>query len=189
MLIPYPITKTVNQEDEYFGTKVSDPYRWLEDDNSPETKQWVCDQNEVTFDYLRSIENRDVIKDRLSEIWNYQKFSSPKKVNQFYYYWKNDGLQNQSILYRTTNKGDDDTLVLDPNTLSPDGTSSVGTISFSRDGKYLAYTVSEGGSDWKTIRVMDLHSMNDLKEMLTWVKFTEIAWNRNGFFYSKSPEP
>ena len=151
----YPKTEKKIVTDTFFGTEVDDPYRWLEDDRSPETEAWVKEENKVTFAYLDQISYRDALKDELTEIWNYEKLTAPFKEGEYTYYYKNDGLQNQYVMYRK--KGDDgeEELFLDPNTFSEDGTTSLGQVSFSKDGSIAAYAISEGGSDWRKIIIID----------------------------------
>jgi prolyl oligopeptidase len=181
--------KDTTISDNYFGTKIKDPYRWLEDDQSVATKAWVTKQNLVTFGYLSQIPYRDQIKKRLTEIWNFEKFGVPFKESGKYYFFKNDGLQNQSILYAQDNLNSQATVLLDPNTFSTDGTASLQEMAFSKDGKFLAYATSKGGSDWRTILVKDLKTGNLTADKLEWAKFTGIAWQGDGFYYSKYPEP
>src|SRR6185312_6619980 len=153
----YPETRKTNQTDDYFGTKVADPYRWLEDDRSEETKNWVIAQNKVTSAYLAQIPFRDAIKKRLTELWNYEKYSAPFKEGDYTYFYKNDGLQNQSVLYRQ--KGEQQPEVfLDPNKFSADGTTSLAGIEFTKDGSLCAYQISEGGSDWRKVIVLDVNT-------------------------------
>ena len=187
--LQYPDTKKVDQVDSYFGVKVADPYRWLEDDNSPETMKWVQAENKVTFDYLSKIPYREKIKDRLATLFNYPKYGAPFRRGETYFFFKNDGLQNQSVLY--VQKGLDGTpeLFLDPNKLSADGTSRLISFSLSRDGRYGAYTVSTGGSDWEDCYVMDVAAKQKLPDTLNWLKVTGIAWAGNGFFYSRYDAP
>ncbi len=186
----YPKTKKTDVSDDYFGTKINDPYRWLEDDNSAETKAWVEEQNKLTYSYLDKIPYRDKIKKRLTEIWNYQKASAPfKKADRFFWY-KNDGLQNQSVLYtqKDTCCGNGEVL-LDPNTLSADGTISLGSVSISKNAQYMAYGISKAGSDWVEIHVRDISTKKDLADEIKWVKFSGISWKGNGFYYSRYDEP
>ena len=189
--ITYPETKKVAQVDDYFGTKVEDPYRWLEDDNSPQTKDWVTAQNKVTFDYLAQIPYREKIKNRLTQLYNYERFGIPFKVGDYYLFSKNDGLQNQAVYYRQ--KGLDGTpeVFLDPNAMSKDGTTSIGLAGYSKDKKYIGYTLSKAGSDWQEIYVREVAAGKDLKDKLEWVKFSGVAWHGNGFYYSRydAPEP
>jgi prolyl oligopeptidase len=189
MKMPYPQTKKVEQVDDYFGTKVADPYRWLEDDNSEETKAWVEAQNKVTFGYLEAIPFRPLIKARLTEIFNYPRYSSPFRAGEYYIFYKNDGLQNQSVCY--IQKGLDGTpeVLFDPNALSPDGTVRQGIISVSTDDRLLALSRGEAGSDWSEILVMDLAAKQMLPDRIRWVKFSGAAWYKDGFFYSGYDRP
>jgi len=188
--IKYPITrKDDSVVDDYHGTSIADPYRWLEDDHSEETIDWVKRQNEVTFDYLHKIPGREGVIDRLTALWNYPKYSSPFKEGDKYYFFKNDGLQNQSALYAIEGLDGEPTLVLDPNKFSDDGTTSLGGMSFNKKGDLLGYAISEGGSDWRTIKVLDLKTGKTLKDEVNWAKFTGISWANDGFYYSRYPEP
>ena len=190
IMVSYPETrKDTSVVDDYHGKMIKDPFRWLEDDHSEETKAWVKAQNLVTFGYLDSIDYRDAIKDRLTELWDYEKFGTPFKRGKKFYQYKNDGLQNQSILYTMTELDGEESIFLDPNKLSDDGTSSVGSISFNKKGDYMAYQVSEGGSDWRIVSVKDVESGIDLEDRLEWIKFSSMAWSGNGFFYSRYPAP
>jgi len=186
---PYPQTAKGDVVDDYFGTKVEDPYRWLEDDNSPETAAWVKAQNEVTENYLAQIPFRNQIRERLTEIWNYPRYSTPSPKGDYYYFFKNDGLQNQSVLYRQKSLDDTPEIFLDPNTLSTDGTVALGGVSFSKDNKYMAYAISRAGSDWTEFYVMDAETGENLNDHLLWVKFSDAAWKGDGFFYSRYDEP
>ena len=187
--IAYPESKKVEQVDDYFGTKVADPYRWLEDENSAETKAWVAAQNKVTFAYLDSIPYREKLKARLTQLYNYPRISAPFRRGDTYFFTKNDGLQNQSVYY--IQKGVNGTAeeFLDPNKFSADGTSTLSAFSLSKDGKYLAYGVSQGGSDWVTLKVMDVASHKDLSDEIKFLKFTGASWQGDGFYYSRYPEP
>ncbi|GHV34688.1 prolyl endopeptidase [Bacteroidia bacterium] len=187
--VNYPETKTVEQSDEYFGVTVNDPYRWLEDDRSAETEAWVEAENKVTFDYLSKIPFRNKLKDRLTELTNYEKYGTPFKKNDKYYFYKNDGLQNQSVLYVQESLDGEASVVLDPNKLSKDGTVALKSVSFSKNGKYLAYTISRSGSDWQEIYVVDLKSGELLNDHILWAKFTDAAWYKDGFFYSAYDAP
>ena len=188
--VTYPFSrKDTTISDKYFGTTVKDPYRWLEDDQSQETKDWVLKQNIVTNGYLSQIPFRDNILKRLETIWNFEKFGIPFQKAGRYYYFKNDGLQNQSVLYMQENLNSQPLAVLDPNHFSKDGTASLQEFSFSKDGRYLAYGVSEGGSDWRTIRIKDLMTSEILTDEVKFAKFTVIAWKTDGFYYSRYPEP
>lgn len=186
----YPNTRKENVTDDYFGSKIADPYRWLEDDNSTETKAWVEEQNKLTYSYLDKIPFRSNIKQRLTEIWNYEKASAPFKKGDRFFWYKNNGLQNQSVLYSQKDtccdKGE---ILLDPNTLSTDGTVSLGSISISKNAQYLAYGISKAGSDWVEIHVKDISTGKDLIDEIKWVKFSGIAWKGNGFYYSRYDEP
>ncbi len=185
MPINYPVTEKVSQVDTYFGTEVPDPYRWLEDDRSAETADWVKAENEVTEKYLGQIPFREAINERLTTLWNYEKYSAPVKEGNAYYFTKNDGLQNQSVLYRQTSLEAEPEVFLDPNTFSDDGTVSLGGTSFTQDGSLLAYSISESGSDWRKILVMDVASRTLVGDTIQDAKFTGIAWQGNeGFYYS-----
>ncbi len=182
--ISYPKTKKVSTEENFFGTKVIDNYRWLEDDNSKETASWVIEQNKVTNDYLEKIPFRKEIKSRLTQLWDHQKFGVPFKGGNHYFFYQNSGVQNQSILYMQDTLGGQPKVVLDPNKMSQDGTVSVGSISVSHDGNYMAYEISKAGSDWSEISIKDLRTDSLLREKILWVKFSGIAWKGNGFYYS-----
>lgn len=168
---------------------VADPYRWLEDDRSEETGQWVKRQNEVTDAYLTQIPYRKQLQDRLEKVYNYPKYSAPFESGGWYYFYKNDGLQNQSVLYRQKEMNGEAEVVLDPNRLSADGTTGLRQFSLSKDGKFAAYALSKGGSDWMDILVMDMNTLNTLDDKLEWVKVSGIAWQGNGFYYSRYPKP
>ena len=187
--VTYPETAKKPVVDTLFGTAVTDNYRWLEDDRSPETEAWVKAQNKVTFNYLDTIPYREDLKNRLSELWNYEKVGTPFKEGDYTYFYKNNGLQNQYVVYRK--KGDSDAEVfLDPNTFSKDGTTSLGSLSFSKDGKTAAYAISEGGSDWRKIIVMDAETKTIKEDTLVDVKFSGISWYKNeGFYYSSYDKP
>lgn len=183
----YPATKKTDQADTYFGTTVADPYRWLEDDKSAETKDWVTAQNKVTFGYLDKIPYRKQWYNDLESLVNYPRYSSPSRNNEYFYFSKNNGLQNQSVLYRQ--KGLDGTpeLVLDPNKFSADGTTSLATFSLSKDGRYAVVGKSAGGSDWRTFFVMDMQTLQYLPDSIAWVKVSGANWVGDGFFYSRYP--
>ncbi len=188
--VDYPNTyQDSTTVDEYFGEKIGDPFRWLEDDHSEETKNWVKEQNDVTFDYIDKIPYRDAIADRLEELWNFEKYGTPFKEAGKYYYFHNTGLQNQSVLFGAESLEAEAAEILDPNSFSSDGTSSLANFGFSKDGKYLAYGVSEAGSDWRTIYIKDLESGENLSDKVEWVKFSGISWYKDGFFYSRYPKP
>jgi prolyl oligopeptidase len=185
----YPQARKSEQTDDYHGMQVADPYRWLEDDRSAETAAWVKAENEVTFGYLNTIPNRDKLKKRCEEVFNYEKYSSPYRNGDWYYFYKNDGLQNQSVLYRQKELDGKPELVLDPNKLSEEGTSRLMQFVVSKNGKYAAYAVSKGGSDWQEIFVMDMATKTKISDKIEWVKVSSIAWQGNGFYYSRYPEP
>ena len=186
----YPETrKDTTVVDDYFGTLVADPYRWLENDTSAETADWVKAQTEVTNDYLSHIPFRSALKDRLTEIVNYERYSTPSKKHGRYIYSKNDGLQNQSVIYMQETLDGEPTVLLDPNALSDDGTVSLGGISFSNDGKYMAYTIQRSGSDWVEIYVKDMASLELLPDHIEWAKFTGASWYKDGFFYAAYDRP
>ena len=185
----YPLAAKGDVVDDYFGTKVADPYRWLEDDNSPETANWVKAQNEVTEDYLSQIPFRTQIRERLTDIWNYPRYSTPFKKGDYYYFFKNDGLQNQSILYRQKSLDGEPEIFLNPNTLSEDGTVALSGVFFSKNSRYMAYSISRAGSDWTEFFVMDTETGQNLNDHLQWVKFSGAAWKGNGFYYSRYDEP
>ncbi|MRX66447.1 prolyl oligopeptidase family serine peptidase [Flavobacterium resistens] len=187
--IQYPETKKGETVDVYFDTKVSDPYRWLEDDKSAETGAWVKAQNEVTYGYLDKIPFRNELKTRMEKLWNYEKIGAPSKEGKFTYYSKNNGLQNQSVVYRKDQNGKEE-VFLDPNTFSKDGTTSLGGLDFSEDGSKAAYAISEGGSDWRKVIIIDAVSKKVLEDTLVDVKFSGISWHGNeGFYYSSYDKP
>jgi prolyl oligopeptidase len=187
--IEYPETKKGETVDLYFGTEVNDPYRWLEDDRSAETAAWVEAQNKVTYGYLEQIPFRDALKNRLEKLWNYEKISAPFIEGNFTYYYKNDGLQNQSVLYRKDKAGKE-SIFLDPNTFSKDGTTSLGGLDFSRDGSKVAYAISEGGSDWRKVILMDALTNKIMEDTIIDVKFSGLSWRGNeGFYYSSYDKP
>ncbi|PIF61064.1 prolyl oligopeptidase [Flavobacterium sp. 11] len=185
----YPTTSKGETVDVYFDTKLPDPYRWLEDDKSAETGAWVKAQNEVTYGYLAQIPFRDALKARMEKLWNYEKIGAPFKEGNFTYYYKNNGLQNQSVLYRKDAKGTE-TVFLDPNTFSKDGTTSLGGLDFSKDGSKVAYAISEGGSDWRKVIIMDAISQKIIEDTIVDVKFSGVSWKGNeGFYYSSYDKP
>ena len=186
----YPKTKKVDTVTDYFGTKVNDPYRWLEDDRSEETEEWVKAENKVTFGYLDKIPFKDDLKKRLSEIWNYEKIGAPFKEGDYTYFSKNDGLQNQYVIYRRKNENDKPEVFLDPNKFSEDGTTSLSGLSFSDNGKMAAYSISEGGSDWRKVIVLVTETKEVAEDTLKDIKFSGISWKGNeGFFYSSYEKP
>lgn len=187
--LTYPKTEKKPVTDTYFGTNVEDPYRWLEDDNAPETKAWVEAQNKVTFGYLETIPNRDKIKNRLTELINYERYGLPDKVGEYYIFAKNNGLQNQSVYYRQKGLNGAPEVYLDPNTYSKEGTVSISLSGVSKDKRFQGYIVQKAGSDWQEIHVRDVASGTDLKDVIEWAKFTGTAWKGNGFFYSRYDKP
>jgi prolyl oligopeptidase len=187
--LPYVETRKSDTVDTYFDSRVADPYRWLEDDRSEETAAWVKAQNTLTFDYLASIPYRDQLQARLQALWDYERVSAPSKEGDYHYYYKNDGLQDQAVVYREKNDEEAE-VFLDPNSFSEDGTTSLAQLSFSRDGSLAAYSISEGGSDWRKIIVIDATSGDPLEPPLVDVKFSGIAWRGNeGFYYSSYDKP
>ena len=187
--LTYPVSKKVDQVDDYFGIKVADPYRWLEDENSPDTKAWVDAQNKLTFAYLDKIPYRDQLKARLTELLNYPRYSSPFHRGETYFFSKNDGLQNQSVYYIQKGLNGTPEVFLDPNKFSTDGTSTLSAFDLSKDGRYLAYGTSQGGSDWVDIHVMEVATRKILPDELKWLKASGISWQGEGFFYSRYPVP
>lgn len=185
----YPQTKKVDTVDTYFGQAIPDPYRWLEDDMSAETTDWVKAQNEVTGGYLSQIPYRDKVKKRLEQLWNYPKYSAPFKIAGKYFFYKNNGLQNQAVLYLQKDLKSDAEVLLDPNSWAADGTIALGNVSVSRNGKYLAYSFAKSGSDWNTIKVMDLETRELLQDSINWVKFSGMSWKDDGFYYSRYDKP
>jgi prolyl oligopeptidase len=189
--IQYPKPKKVDQVDDYHGTKVADPYRWLEDPDSADTRQWVQDENKITFGYLEKIPARQQIKDRMTKLMNYERFSVPFHESGHYFYSKNNGLQNQNVWFWTASLTGEPKVLLDPNGLSKDGTVAVSGMAVSHDGKLLAYSISGAGSDWQEWHVRDVESGNDLNDILKWVKFSGASWSADnkGIFYSRYEEP
>ncbi len=187
--LTYPKTQKIEHTDTYHGVTVADPYRWLENDTAANVKAWVTAENKVTFDYLNKIPYRKNFQEAIEEVYNYPKYSAPFRKGEWFYFYKNDGLQNQSVLYRQ--KGLDGTpeLVIDPNKLSPDGTTRLVGFVLSKDGKYAAYGLSKGGSDWHEYLVMDMTTKQNLSDKLEWVKVSGIAWQNDGFYYSRYPKP
>lgn len=188
-MLPYPETKKVDTVDNYFGTKIADPYRWLENDTTAETADWVESQNKVTQNYLSQIPFRDKIKDRLTEIWNYEKISAPYRKGDNYFYSKNNGLQNQAVIYFKKGLNGEEKVFLDPNKLSEDGTVALSGLSFSNNHKYAAYTIARSGSDWNEIYVIDIEKGTKTTDEIKWVKFSGAAWQGAGFYYSRYDEP
>ncbi len=187
--IAYPSTTTVEQVDDYHGTPVADPYRWLEDDRSAETEAWVKAQNKVTFQFLDAIPYKGKIFDDLEKAYNYPKYSAPKKKGDYYYFYKNDGLQNQSVLYRQKGENGEVEVVIDPNSLSTDATTRLTVFNLSKNGAYAICGFSKGGSDWQTYQVMDMKTLEMLPDRVEWVKVSGAAWQGDGFYYSRYPKP
>ena len=187
--LTYPQTNEDDVVDDYHGTEIEDPYRWLEDDYSDETKAWVKAENEVTFGYLDKIDFRDDLRKRLDEIYDYTKFNAPFKRGDYYYYFKQEGLQNQSVMYRTKNLSEEGDVFLDPNTFSEDGTVALGGMSMDKDMKHLAYSISRAGSDWQEIYVKNVADGTMLTDTINWAKFSGIAWKGDGFYYNAYPAP
>src|SRR4051812_31286261 len=189
--LSYPTAARGTQVDDYHGTSIADPYRWLEDVDAPATTAWVAAQNRLTDSFLASIPQRPAIKARLTQLWNYERFSAPFKENGRYFYFQNTGLQNQSVLFVQDGRDARPRVLLDPNVLSADGTVALGGTAASDDAHYLAYALSTSGSDWQEIHVRDVTPGCDLSETVKWVKFSNIAWTHDnrGFFYSRYDEP
>ena len=189
--IVYPNAKRGNVVDDYFGTKVADPYRWLEDENSPATREWITEENKLTFGYLEKIPARDQIRDRMMKLTNYERYGIPSRHGDRYFYYKNDGLQNQSVLYWTESLTGTPKVLLDPNTMSKDGTVAINGLSYTDDGKLVAYGTSAAGSDWQEWHVRDVDTGKDLPDVIKWVKFAGASWLKDGsgFFYSRYDQP
>ncbi|MEY4485204.1 MAG: hypothetical protein RL693_2656, partial [Verrucomicrobiota bacterium] len=189
--LTYPASRKDAVVDDYHGTKVEDPYRWLEDDNSEETKSWVKAQNKVTFDYLQAIPQREELRARLEKVWNYERMGLPSEYGGRWFFTRNSGLQNQSVLYVAESLDAEPRVLLDPNTLSADGTTSLTETAPSEDGKHLVYGISKGGSDWQEFRVKNIDTGKDLPDVLEWIKFSGASWSKDGsgFYYSRYPQP
>ncbi|MFZ0817111.1 MAG: S9 family peptidase, partial [Candidatus Sulfotelmatobacter sp.] len=189
--LDYPKAKTVDQVDDYHGTKVADPYRWLEDTDSADTKAWVQAENKLTFSYLDQISYRPAIHERLTKLWNYERFGVPEQHGGRYFYQHNTGLQNQSVLFVADSLNAEPRLLLDPNTLSSDGTVALSGQAITDDGKLMAYGTAASGSDWMEWRVHDVDSGKDLTDLVKWVKFSGASWSKDGkgFYYSRYAEP
>jgi len=186
----YPPANKAEVVDDYFGTRVYDPYRWLEDADSPETQTWVDAQNKLTYEYLYSIPAREKIKTRLTQLWNYPRYSVPHKIGGRYFFSKNDGLQNQSVLYMQESLESEPVMVIDPNTFSPDGTVALTSQAYSEDGKLLAYAISRSGSDQQEIKIFNIDTDKEYDEVLNWCRFSSIAWRHDnqGFYYDRYPD-
>lgn len=189
--IDYPATRTSDLVETLHGVEVADPYRWLEDDNSEETKAWVKAQNAVTFAYLEKLPQREPIRERLAKLWNFERFGLPEEQGGQWFYTHNTGLQNQSVLMTASGPDAEPRVLIDPNALSEDGTIALASWQASRDGKLLAWSISRGGSDWNEVRVRDVATGEDLEDHLKWVKFSGLSWlpDHSGFFYSRYPAP
>ncbi len=189
--LKYPVTNKIDTVENYHGVQVPDPYRWLEDPDSEKTQEWVKSQNEITFNYLAEISEREIIKKRLTKIWDYEKYSIPFKEGDRYFYYKNDGLQNQSILYTLSTLDAEPKVLIDPNKLSEDGTVALSGIAISKDGKLIAYGISNSGSDWQEWRIKNIETGEDLPDFLQWIKFNRPAWKNDnqGLFYSRYEQP
>ncbi len=187
----YPVAKKGDVVDDYAGTKVVDPYRWLENTDSPETIAWIKAENDISLPFLEKLPDRQDFHDRMTKLLNYERYSTPYWVGDRYIYQKNDGLQNQSEIYTVKNLDDTPQLVLDPNQLAKDGTVSVGIESLSNDGRFFAYGLESSGSDWTEIHVKDLDSGKELPDVIKWVKFSDLGWSKDsaGFFYTRYPKP
>ncbi|MDB5073160.1 MAG: prolyl endopeptidase [Candidatus Eremiobacteraeota bacterium] len=189
--MPYPDAPRVDQIDEYFGTRVADPYRWLEEVDSPQTQRWIAEENELAESVLATVPRREAIRDRLTQVWNYERRSVPEKAGELYAYFRNAGLQNQAVLYVTRDLAEPGRVLLDPNTLSPDGTVALSGVVFSYNGSRLAYSISASGSDWQEWHVRDVATGSDLTDVVRWSKFSGASWMRDGsgFYYSRYDEP
>src|SRR5260370_28954765 len=189
--ITYPLARKGDVVDDYHGTKVADPYRWLEDVDAPETRGWVEAENRVTFAYLEQIPERERIRRRLTELWDYPKYGAPFTKGGRYFFFKNSGLQNQSVLYTQGSLTAEPEVLLDPNTLSADGTVALSILAFSEDGRTMVYGTSGSGSDWQEFRGRHVATQQDRGDHLQWIKFSSAAWTHDGsgFFYSRYPQP
>ncbi len=187
--LPYPKAAKGNVVDDYFGTQVADPYRWLEDDKSPETETWVAEENKVTENYFSQVPFRDKLRARITELWDYPRVTTPVKKGDYYYFYKNDGLQNQPVLYRQKGLDGKPAMFFDPNTLSSDGTVAMESAYFSNDNRLMAYSISRSGSDWREFFVIDTQTGKQLEDHIQWAKFTGAEWAGNGFYYSRYDEP
>src|SRR5436190_1891748 len=189
--VSYPPARRGDVADDYFGTKVADPYRWMEDLNSPEVKQWIDAENAVTFKYLDALPVRDRLKQRITEVYNYPRVSTPYFQGRHWFYSRNTGLQRQSVIFTRETLSGPETVVIDANQLSPDGSVALSNFDPAPDGQHFAYGQSEGGSDWSTYYVRELATGTQLPDVIRWVKFSSIAWTKDGkgFFYGRYPEP
>ncbi len=187
--VNYPTTKKTDQVDTYHDTEIKDDYRWLEDDNADDTKAWVGEQNKVTKGYLDQIPFRDKLRERYEELYNYPKLSSPFKAGEYYFFYKNDGLQNQSVIYYQKGLDGAPEVFIDPNSFSEDGTTAISLAGFSNDNKYVTYSRQDAGSDWQKFYIMEVATKKLLSDELEWVKFSGASWKGDGFFYSRYPAP
>ncbi|HNR07786.1 MAG TPA: prolyl oligopeptidase family serine peptidase [Saprospiraceae bacterium] len=187
--VVYPVTDTSNLLEDYHGSVVNDPYRWLEVDTATEVESWVKSQNLVTQDYLSKIPFRENIRKRYEELFNYTKLSAPRKIGDYYFYYKNDGLQNQAVIYYQKGRAGREEVFIDPNKLSEKGTVSINLLGASRDDRYLAYSQQAAGSDWQEIRVREIATNTELPDRIKWVKFSGADWDHEGFYYSRYPDP
>src|SRR5439155_748408 len=187
----YPAAPTSNQVDDYNGVKVADPYRPLENPDSPESRAWIEAENKITFDFLKTIPGRDGIKKRLTEVWDYERFGVPFKEKDRYFFSRNSGLQNQSVIYTTKNFSEKPQSLLDPNLLAKDGTIALGGMDVTDDAKLMAYGLANAGSDWQQWKVRDVETGKDRPDLIDWVKFSNTAWKKDGsgFFYSRYDKP
>ncbi|MCI0612801.1 S9 family peptidase, partial [bacterium] len=189
--IVYPQARVDNVVDNYFGTKVPDPYRWLENPDSAETRSWIEAENKITFGFLEKIPSREKIKERMTKLWNYERYGIPNQESGHYFFKKNTGLQNQSVLYYADTLASEPKILLDPNQLSSDGTVALQDFISSRNAKYIAYGLAASGSDWTEWKVRDVESVTDLSDHLKWIKFSSVSWttDNKGFYYSRYAEP
>jgi len=187
--LTYPVTRKVDQVDDYFGTKVEDPYLWLEDEQSEDVENWVEEQNKVTCSYLENIPFREKLRQRITEVYNYPRYSSPFRAGECYFFYKNDGLQNQSVIYIQKGLDGEPEVFIDPNQLSEDGTIRINLVGFSHDDRYVTYSQSEAGSDWRELQVMEVESKKELSDRIQWVKFSGASWHSDGFYYSGYDKP
>src|SRR5215210_2079637 len=187
--LQYPTTRKIDHVDTYHGTSVPDPYRWLEDDTAADTAAWVEAQNKVTFGYLEKIPFRAQLTQRLKDLYNYAKYSAPQRKGEYFFFRKNDGLQNQSVLYVQKGIDGKPEVLIDPNKLSDDGTVVLNAFAPSKDAKLAVYGISRSGSDWQEYNVLDLTTKKPLSDKIEWVKVSGVAWRGNGFYYSRYPQP
>ena len=185
----YPATRKIDHMDDYHGTKVADPYRWLEDETSPETAAWIEAQNAVTFPYLERIPNREALRARVLELNDYERYGAPARKGPYFFFNKNEGLQNQSVLYLQEGLDGSPDVLLDPNSWSADGTVQLSAFEPSKDAKHAVYGISQSGSDWQQYKVMELATKRTLDDTVDWAKVSQVAWHGEGFYYSRYPEP